>query len=470
MNGVTVAQSSVEVGDPHICSDSADRNSLIYSIYEPLVSRDDSGRFRPRLAVQWAVESDGLTWTFRLREGVEFHNGEALKAGDVVSSLERVVDPGVGGAYGTQGVYASYIGDARFTAARGDTVKIVTGEPLADLLDLLCEMPIAPGDELDGLPSEHIGTGPWLAAMKRRDEVVLERFRGYWGEAPSADESSWLRIADPAERARMVADREADIGAHVGVEGRDSLEGQVDVNLTSLESGLCIIQMFNASEGVCTDKRVRQALNYAVDKGEVIRGVKKGAATPLNGYLTPHHLGYDPETEPYPYDPGKARRLLSEAGHSSGLKIVMDAPTSMPDEAPALAELMKRQYALVGVEADIRLYRDRPAYAEMVRSKKIHDMCCFDSSPRSTFRVLREKLHSGIKGPWWQGYSNPQVDRLISVAQRTFSDEARRSVYRQIYGLVRDDAPWVFLYRPTFFWAVGSRCKWRPGSDGLIMF
>ena len=208
MKSVTVAQSSVEVGDPHICSDSADRNSLVYSIYESLVARDDTGRFRPCLAAQWAVESDGLSWVFRLREGVEFHNGDTLKADDVVSSLKRVVDPSVGGAYGTQGVYASYIGDARFMADRRDTVKIVTGEPMADLLDLLCEMPIAPGDEIDGLPNEYIGTGPWLAAEKGRDEVALERFRGYWGEAPSADESSWLRITKPTERARMVADRE----------------------------------------------------------------------------------------------------------------------------------------------------------------------------------------------------------------------------------------------------------------------
>jgi peptide/nickel transport system substrate-binding protein len=468
MKSLTVAQSSVEIGDPHICSDSANRNSLVYSIYESLVARDDSGGFRPCLAVQWAVEPDGLSWVFRLREGVMFHNGETLKADDVVSSLNRVVDPSVGGAYGTQGVYASYIGDARFQATRGDTVKIVTREPIADLLDLLCEMPIAPVDEIDSLPKEYLGTGRWLVAEKGRDEVVLERFRGYWGKAPTAEESSWLKVTEPSERVRMAAEREADIGAHVGVDGSVSIERQGNATVSSLDSGLCIIQMFNASMGACADKRVRQALNYAVDKREIIRKVKKGAATPLNGYLTPHHFGYDPETEPYPYDPGRARELLSEAGYSSGLGIVMDAPTSMPDESPALAELMKQQYALVGVEVDVRLYSDRPAYAEMVRAKKIHDMCCFDSSPRSTFRVLREKLHSGVKGPWWQGYRNPEVDQLISVAQRTFNDEARQSVYRQFYRRVREDAPWVFLYRPTFFWAIGARCKWRPGSDGLI--
>jgi peptide/nickel transport system substrate-binding protein len=468
MKSLTVAQSSVYIGDPHICSDSANRNSLVYSIYEPLVTRDDSGRFRPGLAVQWAAEPDGLTWVFRLREGVEFHNGDTVNADDVVSSLKRVVDPSRGGAYGTQGVYASYMGDARFQTPRRDTVKIVTGEPIADLLDLLCEMPIGPDDEMDRLPKEYIGTGPWMAAETRREEVVLERFKDYWGKAPTAEEASWLRVTEPSERARMVAEREADIGAHIGVEGRGFIERRENTTISSLDSGLCIIQMFNASEGVCTDKRVRQALNHAVDVKEIISSVKKGAAKPLNGYLTPHHFGYDPETEPYPYDPGKARELLSEAGYRSGLEIVMDVPTSMPDEAPALAELMKRQYSLIGVEVDVRLHSDRPAYAEMVRAKRIHDMCCFDSSPRSTFRVLREKLHSGIKGPWWQGYRNPEVDRLISVAQRTFNDEARQSVYRQIYRLVHGDAPWVFLYRPTFFWAIGARCKWRPGSDGLI--
>jgi len=468
MKSVTVAQSSVEVGDPHICSDSANRNSLVYSIYEALVNRDDSGRFSPRLAVRWAVEADGLTWIFRLREGVEFHNGDSMNANDVVASLNRVVDPSVGGAYGTQGVYAGYIGDARFQAPRRDTVKIVTEEPIADLLDLLCEMPIGPDDEMDSLPNEYIGTGPWMVADAGREEGVLERFKDYWGEAPTAEESSWLRVTEPSERARMVAEREADIGALIGVEGRGFIEGLENTTIYSLDSGLCIIQMFNASEGACTDKRVRRALNHAVDVKEIINSVKKEAAKPLNGYLTPHHFGYDPETEPYIYDPGKARELLSNAGYKSGLEIVMDVPTSMPDEAPSLAEAMKRQYSLVGVEVAVRLYNDRPVYAEMVRAKRIHDMCCFDSSPRSTFRVLREKLHSGIKGPWWQGYSNPEVDRLISLAQRMFNDEARQSVYRQIYRLVRDDAPWVFLYRPTFFWAVGARCNWRPGSDGLI--
>jgi peptide/nickel transport system substrate-binding protein len=107
----------------------------------------------------------------------------------------------------------------------------------------------------------------------------------------------------------------------------------------------------------------------------------------------------------------------------------------------------------------------------MVREKRIRDACCFDSSPRSTFRVLREKLQSTLRGPWWQGYESVAVNALIKQAQAAFADAERRTLYRRIYAMVRDDAPWIFLYRPTNFWGVGAKLKdWRPRADGLLIF
>ena len=463
----TVVQSSVQAGDPHICSDGNARNNLIHSVYEALVSRDGGG-FRPCLARSWAVEPDRLTWAFQLREGVRFHNGDRLKASDVTASLRRVIDPRIGGAYGTQGVYAGYIGDAEFTAPRVDVVRIRTREPMADLLDLLSEMPIGPEAELDRLPREYVGTGPYLVGKMGRDEAVLEPFRGHWGAAPEAGEVTWLAEPDAEQRARMVLDRDADLGCLVGVEGKELTESEGGL-VAALESGLCIIFLLNCFKGPCVDRRVRQALNHGLDAQKIIRNVKQGEARQLNGYLTPHHFGYDPDTPPYSHDPDRARRLLSEAGYGGGLRLTMDVPTSMPDEAPQLASQMETQYAEIGVQVESLYHGDRPAYSEMVRDKKIHDLCCFDSSPRSTFRVLREKLHSGIRGPWWMGYSSPEVDRLIGEAQRAFDDTARKLIYRRIYGLVRDDAPWLFLYRPTYHWAVGKRLEgWSPEPDGLV--
>jgi peptide/nickel transport system substrate-binding protein len=467
---ISVVQSSIDVGDPHICSDSMNRGNIIEAIYEPLVSRTGSGIYSPTLASSWAVQPDGLTWLFKLRESVRFHNGEKLTGYDVVETLKRVVDPVLGGAYGTQGVYASYIGDAEFTSPSKYSFQIKTKEPMADLLDLISEMPIAPVSELDKLPNEYIGTGPYLVGAKSRDELVLEINRKYWGGKKAiAEEVSWLLEDDPIERAEMVANRETDISTSIGLAGKKTISSSTRVKPFNIKSSLCIIFMMNCGTGVCSDARVRQALNYGLDINEVVEKVKDGAATRLNGYLNPHHYGYNPETKTYPYDPEHAKKLLAEAGYGDGMKLTIDIPTRMPDEGLEVGDMMKEHYGKIGVDVEVVSFTDRAAYAEMVRDKNIHDMCCFDSSPISTFRVLREKIHSGYKGPWWEGYHNEAVNKFIDLAQRTFDDEVRESIYKQVFQMIRDDAPWVFLYRPTYYWAINKNLgNWTPTSRGIV--
>jgi peptide/nickel transport system substrate-binding protein len=104
----------------------------------------------------------------------------------------------------------------------------------------------------------------------------------------------------------------------------------------------------------------------------------------------------------------------------------------------------------------------------MVKEKRIHDLCCFDSSPKSTFRVLREKLISKFRGPWWQGYNNQEVNQLFFEATNTFDHEKRRGIYQTIYRIITSDAPWVFMYRPYLHWIIGEKADfWYPGPLGL---
>jgi hypothetical protein len=108
-------------------------------------------------------------------------------------------------------------------------------------------------------------------------------------------------------------------------------------------------------------------------------------------------------------------------------------------------------------------------YVQMVRNKLIHDLCCFDSSPLSSYRVLREKFHSKVRGLWWHGYSNPAVDLLIDEAQATVDMLSRQRIYRQAFRTIRDDAPWLFLYSLNLNFGVGRNAKhWRPGINGLV--
>jgi len=468
---LTVVQSSVRIGDPHIVSDGLAARSMINTIYEGLVRRDAQGRYEPGLAESWEVAEDARTWTFHLRAGVRFHNGDVLRASDVVATMGRVLDPSIGGAFGTEGVYISYLGSAEISAPDERTVRIVTEEPMADLLDLVVDMPISPASVLDLLPGTYVGSGPYEIAEQSDDRVVLGANDDYWGDQPRYREIHWIAESDPTRRVDALLDGRADIAAGIGIQGRDRVETGAGFRAREMDSGLAIIFMINAIEGPGQDPRVRQALNHALDRDEIIAEITRGAAKPLNGYLTPNHFGYDPATPPYAYDPERARSLLAEAGYPDGLSLVFDIPQVMPDEMPELARLMAEQYARVGITVDVVEHEDRSGYSQMVRAKEIADAAGFDSSPWSTYRVLREKIHSGLRGPWWEGYENAEVDALIEEAQATVSDSGRRAIYRRIYRVIRDDAPWIFLYNPTLYWGVGPELPdWTPRSDGQLVF
>jgi peptide/nickel transport system substrate-binding protein len=471
-DSITVVQPRINIGDPHICSDSKSRLSMLFSLYEALVDRDSEGVFSPSLAESWAVDDDVLSWVFRLRDGVQFHNGERLRARDVVASLDRVRDPSLGGELGTEGVYASYIGDAVIDALDERTVRIATSKPMADLLDLVVAFPIAPESALDELPENHVGTGPYRLVESDGSEVVHEVFRDYWGAAPRVKRVRWVLGRSSDEMARMLVSGEADIAPGLSRDEAESVRSSGNAGYVSRHGSMCMIFMYNCSSGPCVDRRVRQALNYALDKREIIERLLPDAAEPLKGVLTPLHVGYDPSVPGYPYDPEKAMRLMAEADHKGGLSLLVNKPGGNAYRTQELIEVVGEMYSKVGVTVEVDSYDglEPGGYSDKVRSKDIGDMCWFDSSPLSTFRVMREKLHSGLRGPWWEGYENPGVDRLIEEAAATVDLRDRKGIYERIYRMTSLDPPWVFLYRPMYFWGVGPSLRgWAPGVDGLIL-
>jgi peptide/nickel transport system substrate-binding protein len=466
---LSILQTHVPVADPHISSDNKDRLSILFAMYEALVRLDDRSNFVPSLAESWTLAEDARTWTFKLRQNVSYHNGDGLNAEDVVDSIKRACDPTLGGDLGTEGLYYSYLRDMTIEALDEQTVQMVTAKPMADLLDLIVDIPIVPQEALAGLPGNPVGSGPYRLIEAGNNLVVMEAFDQYWGGTPPVGKIYWRAEPDARQRVELLLSGEVDLVTQVSMAHLQAIKEAIAVELVVAPSSVCAVFMCNAQAGVCADKRVRQALNYALDMSAIIDEVMAGMAKPLNGPLTSLHFGYDPKTPPYPYDPDKAKALLAEADYGDGLKLVLNVPTVLPDEATHLARLMADHYARVGITTEIKEFSDRPGYANMVKAKQIDDACCFDSSPLSTFRPLREKFHSGIRGPWWQGYVNNEVDQLLDQAQATTGTAERQKIYRQAYRLIRDDAPWIFFYSPTLAWGVGSRAKgWRPEVDGLV--
>jgi peptide/nickel transport system substrate-binding protein len=451
-----VVQPHVTLGDPHVCSDDRHRLGLLHALYDPLVRRAAGGVHRPALARRWDVDRGAQRWRFDLDPEARCSDGGPMSADDVVASLVRVRDDAPAGELGTSGVYAGYLQGARIAADGIYRVEIDLPDPNADLLDVLVELFVVPERHLADAATTPPGSGPWRVVERGGEAVVMET----WSNAAAPTRASWWAEPDARVRRDAVRAGDADIASDVpsDASGDDILWRPSSVATTF---------MFALDRGATRDRRVRRALNHAVDVPALIEALFHGRAARTASPCTATQLGYDPGLAPLAYDPGLARRLLDEAGGSS--ELTFDIPSRLPDEAPALAALLRGQLAEVGLRLEIVEHADRPAYAEAVRAKRIHDAACFDSSPHSTFRLLQEKFHAGARGPWWLGYTSDAVDRLADEARSTVDVDARRDLYRDAARRLRDDAPWLFLYGPQWGWAVGEHAAgWTPTPDGLV--
>jgi peptide/nickel transport system substrate-binding protein len=471
---IIIGQPQAYFADPHLWVDSRATLSIRFSVYECLVKYDKDAMIIPGLAYEWSLADDARTWTFKLRPDVLFHDGSPLTAADAAASILRACGPEMPGEYGTAALLASYLGNSKIEVVDRLTLRIVTSEPIADLLDLLMYVVIVPEKFIAHIDARVPGTGPYCLEDEKPGEIRLRRNENYWSSISPVERLIFRGIAEEAERVRAFQQGEVDVITYMPLSYSKDFAGSPGVRIIERSTPMCVIIICNAAAGPCTDRRVRQALNHATNVDLLIEKIYDGCAFPLNGPLSKHHHGNDPDVLPYSYDPLKARQLLKEAGYDE-LSLTLDRPVVCPDESPVLARMLKEMWAKVGITLDERVEENREQYALNVRNKKITELCIFDSSPMSTYRVLREKLNSKFAGSWWEGYHNAEVNALMEKAWLTVDDRVRVQLYQQVYRLIYEDAPWIFLYSPMDMWVVRDRITkdlpdWGPGVDGLVLF
>jgi peptide/nickel transport system substrate-binding protein len=481
----TLMQARIPLRDPHDCTDAADELALYRALYETLVGFGPHG-FRPRLARSWQVSPDARTWRFQLRPGTFFHDGTPCDAQAVATSLARMARPDKGYTLGSPAVWRAYLGDADIRVEDAASLTIRLGAPMADLLDILAQAFILSPAGLDALDDGRIvaapGSGPFRLEEYGEGQLLLTRFADYRGRRPT---NAAIRVLAEPDRARRL-----DALVTGAVQAASDLDPQASMMLvkhgaTRVESltPVAIIFMMNAAQGPLTDAQTRRALSLAIDRGALLReaagGAGGGAGRVLTGIISPLHFGapaiedadhplHDPLLDPL-YDPDQARALLARAGHANGLTLTLDTPTRLPDEAQALSEGLRAQLARFGISLDIRTHAEREEYAHMVRRKEIGDLCVFDSSPLSTYRVLVEKLDARVRGAWWQGYVSSSVEAAIDAGRAEPDDTRRAAHYTRAFRLMQEDPPWLSLYNPTRITGLaGLHRAFRLPRDAVI--
>jgi peptide/nickel transport system substrate-binding protein len=464
---LTIAQGADTTSlDPHQTQASAPRG-MMRSFLETLLMFDHDLKIQPWLATSYTLVNP-TTWEFKLRDDVTFHNGEKFTAESVKWSVQRFVDPQ------TKNIYASVFEPISEVQAVDDyTVRMVTKTPMPSLPASLCTwLFMAPPKAMQEMGEEYfkkpIGTGPYkFVEWVPGERLVAEAVDKHWSGGPWVEKVVWRTITEPVARVTALRTGEADLIANVPPAQVSAVSGGGAEVIRS--SGLAVmVLILNASQGPLADKKVRQALNYAIDKDKIIKALFADAAKPMNGPYNAFQEGYDPAAPPpYPYNPDKAKQLLAEAGHANGFKFTINTPSGRYLNDKQVAEAAAGDLAKVGVEMEvnplewgamIKLFQEKQADAWLLIQNNL-----------DTYQILSTCFHSKIKGIPWLGYNNPEVDALIDKAGQELDDKTRVDTYKQASKLIVDDAPWVFLHSQDDLYGVRDRVQnWKPKGDQVI--
>jgi len=439
---------------------------FLYALHDALVKSMPNNPMAPSLAESWSESTDGLTYEFKLRQGVTFHNGDPLTAEDVKFSLERYK-----GSSAT--LYKEKI--KHIEIVNPHLVRLHLHEPWPDFMAFFGTPTTSAGwivpkkylEQVgdDGFKKHPIGAGPYkFVSQKQGIELVLEAYEGYWRKVPQVQKVIMRSIPDDATRLATLKTGEADIAyAMMGALGE---EVKRDARLTlaySYGQGVFFV-FFNEqwdSKSPWHDLRVRQALNYAIDRQALSEQQTLGVSPPTAN-LVPRAFEFALPIEAYPYNPQKAKQLLKEAGYPNGFD-AGDITAGPPYYA--LGEGIANYLQAVGIRVKVRPM-ERAAHLTALKEKKLNGL---SSSGSGHLGNAATRLEPYVVS--WGEYAKggyPDIDELYKQQSKERDRKKREALLHQIQRLVHERAMYAPLYELVWPNGVGPRVA--EAGLGLIPF
>jgi peptide/nickel transport system substrate-binding protein len=452
-------------------------------VVETLVTfPDESTQVVPGLAASWTISKDGLQYTFKLRSGIKFHDGTPLTAEAVKFSIERQINPEHPAHKLGKYPFANFFfGNVKAVEALSDErVAFLLKEPRASFLAILTAgaasivSPTAVMKTGPDYPLQPVGTGPFkFASWDRGQRVVLEKNPAYWKFPVKVDRVIYRPIVEDQARLTELLTGSLDVIVGVPPDFVGQLESGGKASVLKQVGAHVWYLGINNQKKPFDDKRVRQALNYAVNKDAIVRDVLKGTGTPSRGPVLPNTWAADAALKAYPYDPERARKLLTEAGYPNGFSTTLWVPESGSGmQSPvAMSTVMQSNLKAVGVNVALQTM-EWGAFLAKLRSKEQELFALsWMAGTEDPDMVLYPLLHSSQwtpNGPNRALYKNPRFDDLLQQARLTTDQARRASLYKEAQRILVDDAPWVFVDHEIQIAALGRRVqgfKLHPSFD-----
>jgi peptide/nickel transport system substrate-binding protein len=443
------------------------------NMYDSLLHKTLKLQYEPSLATEWRA-IDATTWEFKLRQGVKFHSGDLFSAEDVKFTFERVLNPDT---------KSPQIGNVRAVKEvkiiDEHTVHLVTDKPFPLLLERMVFFPIMPKRYFEKVGAQVFadqspaGTGPYKFVEWKRDQYLrLERFEEHW-RGPASIKTFIIRVIP--ETATQVAELKTG-GVDIVRSLPPDLMPDLKANPNTYVSTAPILRTHYVSLDMrhppFDKKEARQAANFAIDRQAIIEKLMGGLGKGVPTVINPMAFGYDPTTEPYSYDPKKARELLKQAGYPNGVDITMHTGFGTAwgrQMGEALAEMLTE----VGLRTNLKIWDPGPAWDKFFQGEGKATNGFYGSwGYYSTFdadAILHPLYHTepgGWVGKWYTRV--PGLDQLIDEARSTVDREKRLATYAKIQHLIKEEAPSIFLYHQHDMLGISKRVVYEARGDEWI--
>lgn len=445
--------------DPHTVTATNDFRILV-NVYDGLVRfKPGTLEVEPSLAESWQVSEDGKTYTFKLRTGVKFHDGSDFNADAVKFNFDRMLDE-KHPFYSTGPFPLSFNFSAidMVTVKDAQTVQFQLKEAFAPFLSNLAYptgLIVSPaaveqyGKDFGRHPS---GTGPFkFVEWQSSQRVVVERNADYWDGAPALEAVVFRPITDANTRVAEMMAGGLDVMVEVPPDNVATFRNDTNFAVSEQAGPHVWFSILNTKSGPFADKKVRQAANYAVNKQSIVDNVLQGTATVSAGPIPPAFNWVKSSVEPYPYDPEKAKALLTEAGVSNpSLTFAITEGGSGMLDPITMGAAIQADLQAVGFQVKIETYEWNSFLSRVNTGLEgkadMAEMAWMTNDPDTLPYLTLRSDAMPDKGGFNSGYyQNPKLDEILAKARSSTDQAERAKLYGEVQQIVHDDAPWLFV-------------------------
>lgn len=424
--------------DPHRTT-AASTFQITNNLYDTLVKVSSDGEFVPGLAEEWKVSEDGLTIAFKLREGVKFHNGREMTAEDVKFSFERLK----GEESPRAGDFANIVS---ITAVDNYNIEFATKALDVALVSQFAYpwTAIVPEEAVEQLRNNPVGTGPFkLEQWVPQQQIVLTRNNDYFTPA-KLEKVSFIMMPDATSQITALQSGELDI-INVSGDAVPQFENNSEYSIIETQANAVQVMAMNLDNEALSDARVRQAINYAVDKQALIDTVWWGYGQEIGSHYPPMLKEYLDTNEAITYDPEKAKQLLEEAGYAQGLTLEMYLPSSYPNYVAA-GQVIADQLKKIGLTINIHTVEWGFWLSDVYTGRK-YDLTVTGHTGRLDPYALLARYHSESKENY-MNYKNERVDEILTQVQQERDEQQRLKLYQELQQILAEDVPALYIQSP----------------------